>query len=170
MKLYYGRIPQIAEEVIRSLRDNGGIEVTPELVPEAQLDVQGVLREYNRTDRDIGKRAREMSDQGRGSYGRLKRQMAHEANFKIGDEAIDYIVNQLIETFLHSHNVEEIYFDDLELRKRIAVIIKKHTRDADGELDEEVQNRIKNLEKGSVAWDDEYERVMSSLKREKKLD
>ena len=108
MKLYYGRIPQIAEEIVRVLRDTDAIEVTPELVPEAQLDVQGVLREYNRTDRDISKRAREAADQGRGGFGRIKRQMAHEANFKLGDEALDYIVNQLIETFLHSHNIEEI--------------------------------------------------------------
>jgi hypothetical protein len=170
MKLYAGRVNQISEEIVRSLRDKGAIEVLPESLSEAQLDVAGVLREYLRVDRDISQRARELSDQGKGAFGRIKRQLARDASIKVGDEAVDYLVDQLIETFLHSLNVEEIFADDLELRRIMATILKRHTADIEGTLDEEVQNRIKNLERGSVAWDSEYERVMQQLKREKKLD
>lgn len=170
MRLYSGRIRHIAEEVVRALRETGAIDVPLELIPEAELDVEAVLREYLRTERHLTSRAREMADSGRGSFKRLKRQLAYSANFKLGDEGIDYIVNQLIETFLHSHNVEEIYADDLELRRQISVIVKKHTETAEGELDTEVRAQIKNLSEGSIAWDDEYDRVMKKLKHERSLD
>lgn len=170
MKLYSGRIRGIAEEVIRELRASQAIDVTAEGVLEAELDVQGVLREYNRMDRELSTRAREMSDQGKGSYGRIKRQLAGQNNFKTGDEAIDYIVNQLIEVFLHSVHIEEIYVDDFQLRRSMSDIMKKHTQDEEGQLDEKVRSRIKNLSEGGVAWDDEYERVMKRLKHEKGLE
>ena len=170
MKLYAGRIKAISEEVIRELRDSGAIEVLPESVPEAELDAQGVLFEYNRMDRELSNKARDLADQGRGSFGRIKRQLAAQNNFKTGDDGLDYMVNQLIEVFLHSHHIEEIYSDDLELRLAISKIIKKHTEEIEGHLDEKVRNRIKNLNEGSVAWDGEYERIMRKLKKEKKLE
>ena len=170
MKLYAGRIKAISEEVVRDLQDSGAIEVMPESVPEAELDVQGVMFEYNRMDRELSNRARELSDQGRGPFGRIKRQLAAQNNFKTGEEGLDYMVNQLIEMFLHSHHIDEIYADDLELRLAISKIMKKHTEEIEGQLDEKVRNRIKNLNEGSVAWDDEYERVMRRLKKEQKLE
>jgi uncharacterized protein len=170
MKLYHGRIPRIAEDIVRTLVDAELIEVSPENVPEAQLDAESVMREYLRIERDIATRAREMSDQGRGSYGRLRRVLASQADFKGGDEALDYIVNQLIETFMHSSNVEEIFADDLELRRRLSDILKRHTKGLDDELDHEVRARIKNLQEGSDAWEGEYSRVLDQLKRKRKLE
>jgi uncharacterized protein len=170
MKIYYGRIPRIAEDLVRTLVDAELIEVSPELVPEAQLDAESVLREYLRTERDIATRAREISDQGRGSFGAARRALSSQANFKAGDEGLDYIVNQLIETFMHSSNVEEIYADDLELRRRISDILKRHTRGLDDELDQEVRNRIKNLQEGSDAWETEYSRVLGQLKKKRNLE
>lgn len=170
MRLYSGQIPRIAEDVVRALRESEAIEVPLDSVPEAELDVQGVMREYIRTDRDISTRAREMADEGRGSFGRIKRQLAFQSNFKLGDEGLDYVVNQLIETFLHSNHIEEIYADDLDLRLQMSKIIKKHTRDMSEELDHVVRDRIKNLQEGSTAWEDEYERVMGRLKRNRNLE
>jgi hypothetical protein len=170
MRLYAGRITAIAEDMIRTLRDSGAIDVVPESLPEAQLDVEAVLREYVRMDRDLTSRARQLSEEGRGSFGRIKRRLARESGFKLGDEAIDYVVNQLIETFLHSNNIEEVYVEDRELRLQMSPIIKKHTRDMGEELDQDVRKRIRNLEEGSVAWETEYERVMKQLKRQRKLD
>lgn len=170
MKLYSGRIAAISEDIIRSLRNSEAIDVSADLLSEAELDVQGVLREYLRTDRGISQQAREMADAGRGSYSRIKRQLTQRANFKAGDEAIEYIIDQLIEVFLHSSNIEEVYVDDLDLRRQLTVILKKHTRDVDAQLDETVRQRIKNLEEGSVSWDVEYERTMKRLKKEKKLE
>ncbi len=170
MKLYSGRIPRIAEDIVRSLVDAEAIEVHPEAMPEAQLDAESVMREYIRTEREISQRAREMADEGRGSFGRIKRMLAAQSGFKTGDESIDYVVNQLIETFLHSSHVEEVYADDLDLRRRMSVIIKRHTKDLADQLDEQVRSRIQNLQEGSAAWEDEYSRVMSRLKRNRSLE
>jgi hypothetical protein len=129
MRLYTRKIDTIAEEMLKTLREEEAIDVDDQLAPEAILDVQGVLREYIRTDRKLTNKARELSEKGRGSFSRIKRQLSIRNNFKVGDEGIDYIVDQLIETFLHSHHIEEIYADDRELRRTISTIIKKHTKD-----------------------------------------
>ncbi len=52
---------------------------------------------------------------------------------------------------------------------KISKILKKHTRDIEETLDHEVRDRIKNLQEGSTSWEDEYQRVMAQLKRNKKL-
>jgi hypothetical protein len=155
--------------VIRTLRDAKSLEIEPSMVHEAELDVQAVLREYLRSERDINDKARAMSDAGRGSYSSLKQRLAFNAKLKTGEEALDYVIDQMIETFLQSNHIEEIFADDLELRRVIAKILRKHTAETEATLDREVRDRIKNLQEGSVAWDAEYERVMKQMRREKKL-
>jgi hypothetical protein len=154
----------IAEELVRNLVRSDAIEVGPELIPEAELDVQAVLKMYLRTDRDMTTRARELAESGRGSFSSIKKRLAFEANFKLGDEGVDYIVDQLLEAFMMSHNIEEIFADDLELRLQMAKVVKKHTVETENNLDEAVRKKIKNLSEGSVSWDAEYDRVMSRLK------
>jgi hypothetical protein len=170
MRIYGGRIPQIAEDIIRTLRDSEAIEVSPEAVPEAELDVQAVLREYLRAEREISTKARQLSDEGRGAFGRMKKHLAAQSALKVGEEALDYIVDQLIETFMHSHHIEEVFADDRDLRVQLTKLLNKHTKDVDAELDQAVRDRIKNMQEGSVSWDAEYHRVLAQLKRDKKLD
>ena len=38
----------------------------------------------------------------------------------MGDEALDYLLNQVVEMLNHSHNVDEIYVEDIVLRRKIA--------------------------------------------------
>ncbi|MBN1945260.1 MAG: DUF507 family protein [Bradymonadales bacterium] len=168
MKLYAGRVANIAEEIIRSLRDQEAIDVRPEQVQEAELDVQSVLKEYLRVDRDLTNRARALSEEGHGSVGSIKKRLAFDSAFKTGPEAIDYVVDQLLETFMHSTNIDEIYWDDLDLRRHISQIIKRYMEEDETVLEREVRERIKNLTEGSRAWDQEYDRVMQQLMREKK--
>ncbi len=80
-----------------------------------------------------------------------------------------YIINQLIETLLHSNFVEEVYAVDRDIRKRIKPVLVRHMS-MEEELDQEVRDKIKNLEEGSQAWDIEYQKVMGNLKRNKNLD
>lgn len=171
MRLFHGQVPVIAEEIIRTLLRNEELEVVDENVDEAQLDVESVLREFIRMDRELTDRAREMVARsgGQTSIGRVKRQLAKEKHFKVGDEAIDYVIDQLIETFLYSHFVEEVFAEDHEIRKRLAPIIRKYTQ-MEEELDKEVRDKIKNIEEGSQTWDIEYQKVMDNLKRKKNLE
>lgn len=171
MRLYGGQVPVIAEELLRVLVRTGGLEVTDENMPEVELDIQSVLREYIRLDRELTDKARDAmrKNDASSSIGRVKRQLAKEKNVQIGDDAIGYIITQLIEAFLHSMYVEEVYDTDNDLRKKIKPILRRHMS-VDEQLDAEVRDKIKNMEEGSASWDVEYQKVMENIKRTKKLD
>jgi len=49
------------------------------------------------------------------------------------------------------------------LRRKIKDICKKHMQ-LDEAIDQEVRDRIKNLEEGSSAWEVEYAKVLEQIK------
>ena len=165
MKLFTGKIPVIATEIIRTLSAAGDIELND--AKEAQLDVESVLKEQIRMDREITDRAKDELEQKRLPYeqfGKIKRRMAEERDFGVGDESINWITTQLLETFMHSQHVDEVFAEDTVMRRKIREILRKHMA-VDSELDEEVRRRIKNLVEGTATWDVEYTRVMEQMKR-----
>jgi uncharacterized protein len=165
VKLYTGKIPSIASEIIGSFVADKDIEVVD--AHEAQLDVEAVLKEYVRMDREITDKAKDLLDQRKlpyGQFGKLKRGLADERGFALGDESTNWIANQVLETFMQSQHVDEVFADDVSLRKKLKVILQKHMQ-VDEELDEEVRKRIKNLEEGTQTWELEYAKVMEQIKR-----
>lgn len=172
MRLYGGQVPVIAEEILRVLTRTNGLEVAEENMPEVEVDIQSVLREFIRLDRELTERAREVirkSGDNNLTIGRVKRQLAKEKNVQVGEEAIGYIITQLIEAFLHSSFVDEVYDEDNDIRKKVKPILRRHMS-MDEALDREVRDKIKNIEEGGSNWDVEYQRVMENMKRAKKLD
>jgi hypothetical protein len=170
MKLYSGKVPQVAGEIVRSLAEAGDIEVSD--ANEAQLDVEAVLKEYLRMERELTDKAKDVLDQKKlpyGQFGKVKRSLAEEREFGIGEEATLWIANQVMETFMHSAHVEEVFADDVTLRKKMRDILKKHMA-VDEELDEEVRRRIKNLAEGTQTWEIEYAKVMEQMKRKHGLE
>ena len=170
MKLYQGKIPAVAEEIIRTLAETGDIEVSD--ANEAQLDVEAVLKEYLRMDREISDKAKDLMEQRKlpyGQFGKLKRSLADEREFGTGEEATGWIANQVLETFMHSRHVEEVFADDATMRKKMRDILRKHMM-VDEELDEEVRRRIKNLAEGTQTWEIEYAKVMEQVKRKHGLE
>ncbi|MFT4703172.1 MAG: hypothetical protein ACI81R_000861 [Bradymonadia bacterium] len=171
MRLYSGRFALIASELVKALIDSELLDIEPEKIEEAEKDVIGVLREYQRMDRELSQRARDMTvGEGRGAELRSKRRLAKDKNFRIGDDSLEYIVEQMIEVFLASPSIEEIYGDDRELRSKITPVVKKHTASQDDEVDVEVRSKIKNLQEGSTAWEVEYERALNRVKRNRGLE
>ena len=136
------------------------------------MDVQAVLKEYIRVDREITEKAKDMLQKKNLPYeqfGKIKRALAGEKAFGLGDEALEWMTTQMIESFMQSPHIEEIYVDDSILRKRMSDILKKHMQ-VDEELDEEVRRRIKNLEEGTSTWEVEYSKVLDQIKRNRGLD
>jgi hypothetical protein len=165
VKLYTGKIPTIASEIITSLVSASDIEVVD--AHEAQLDVEAVLKEYVRMDREITDKAKDTLDQRKlayGQFGKVKRALADERGFALGEEATNWIANQVLETFMQSQHIDEVFAEDVVLRKKLKDILKKHMQ-VDEELDEEVRKRIKNLEEGTATWELEYAKVMEQIKR-----
>lgn len=171
MRLYAAQVPIIAREIVRGLLDAEYIELEDGAEEEAELDAAGVLREYIRVERDIGRQARESTvGEAPGAEQREKRRLAKAKNFKLGEDALEYIQGQVIEMFLQSNNVAEVFADDRQMRVVIAAVMKKHARDRSDELDIEVRSKLKNLEDGSSAFNIEYEKAMAQVKRIKGLE
>lgn len=164
MKLYAGKIDTISNEIITRLTTDGDVDVVER--GEAELDVASVLKEYIRVDRELTERAKdilEIRGLGYSHFGRTKRGLAEKSDFGLGDESVTWIINQLLETFMQSRHFEEIYCDDATIRRKSREILKKHMMVED-ELDQEVRQRIRNIEEGTNAWDIEYSRVLDQMK------
>lgn len=165
MRLYSGKIPTIANETVRKLVDAGDIET--DNAAEVELDVEAVLKEYLRLDRELTDKAKDLMEQ-RGlpysQFGRIKRTMAEEKDFGLGEESINWIITQIIENFMHSANVDEIFAEDASLRRTMRDILRKHMA-IDDEIDLEVRQRIRNMEEGTAAWEVEYSRALGQIKK-----
>jgi uncharacterized protein len=170
MKLYPGKVDTIAAEIIHRLVDEGDVEVSNRA--EAQLDVASVLNEYLRVDKELTERAKdilEIRGLGFSAFGRTKRQLAEQREFGLGEEGIIWICNQLNEIFMSSAHIDEIFADDTTLRRKLKDILRKHMA-VDEELDQEVRQKIKNLQEGTSAWELEYNRVMEQMKKKHGLE
>lgn len=172
MRLYSGKIVPISEEVVDTLTKEGDIEVLGDERDEAALDVQAVLKEYLRAEREIGEEARDLITK-RGldhtAFGRTKRKLAEGRGFGLGEDAIGWIADQLLDMMMHSVHVEEVFAEDHEIRAKIARVLRRHMS-TDEDLDREVRRRIKNLQEGTDSWDIEYQKVQATLRRLQKLE
>ena len=169
MKLFSGKVGIISAEITKVLVDEGDIET--DSPGEVELDVQAVLKEYIRTDRELTEQAKDICERkgmSFSSYPKVKRRLAEQRKFVVGDDAIDYIMDQLIRTFMHSQFVEEIYSEDHELKRRMRTVLKRHTEIED-EIDQEARAKIKNLEEGTRDWEIEYARAMAQVKKRRGL-
>ncbi len=169
MRIYSGKIPTMAQELLAALLADGDIEIESE--EEVRLDFEAVLKEYLRRDRkvlDEAKNRMEREGLSYGLLGKIKSQVARDMGFPNRDEQLPYLVEQVMTMLFHSNNVVEVYGEDHVLRKKITSVIKRHTN-LDDDLDKEVRSKIKNLSEGTASFEIEYERVMEQIKRRKGL-
>ncbi|MEO7092886.1 MAG: DUF507 family protein [Polyangiales bacterium] len=167
MRLFSSKVPVIAAEVVRKLVAEKDLET--ESPAEVERDVEAVLNEYLRLEREVTTKTKELMD-GRklppSEFGRVKKSVAEQRGLKVGDEIIDYLLDQIVEAYLYSNNVEEVFASDLDLRRKMAPILKRHMLVED-ELDKEVRGRLKHVEEGTPAWEIEYSKTLELLKRAK---
>jgi hypothetical protein len=167
MRLFSSKVPVIAAEVVRKLVAEKDLET--ETPAEVERDVEAVLNECLRLEREVTTKTKELMD-GRklppSEFGRVKKSVAEQRGLKVGDEVIDYLLDQIVEAYLYSNNVEEVFASDLDLRRKMAPILKRHMLVED-ELDKEVRGRLKHVEEGTPAWEIEYGKTLELLKRAK---
>jgi hypothetical protein len=170
MRLYAGKIPSIAAEIVKVLLDEEELSVYDR--GEAELDVQAVLKEYLRLEREVTDKAKDLLQKRNLPYeqfGKVKRQVAAEKGFGLGEEGLDWMTTQMIESFMQSPHVEEVFADDATLRKWMTDILKRNMQ-IDEEIDAEVRRRIKNLEEGTATWEVEYQKALDQIKKNRHLD
>jgi uncharacterized protein len=171
MKIYRGKIRPISEEIVKNLIAEGDIEVAPEEVEEVILDIEAIIKEYIRLDEEINRQARDLLQQKSMSYtefGKIKRELAEEKKFEIGDRAIYWIGSQILECFMVNSRIDEVYSEDWVMRKKIAQIFNTNLG-LDEQIDKEARARIKNIVEGTPEWDIEYRKVFDQIARKKGL-
>jgi hypothetical protein len=167
MRLFASKVTPIASEITRALLAAGDIE--SEAPKEVEADIESVLRSYLTTEKEVNDKTRELLERtGRGNehFHRVRKEIAESKGIKVGDETLDHLLDQVVEIFHHSRHVAEIYPEDVELRRKMAPIFKKHML-VDDALDAEVRAQLKHVREGSSTWDVEYARVLEQVKRKK---
>src|SRR5215471_10923571 len=129
MRLYPKVIPIISRESVQRLMQDGDIEVEPLRIADAEMDLSAIMREYLANEERVNQATREALERRGYDYSKfnqVKREMADVRGFKMGDEGIEYVINQMIEFLLISRNVDE-------------------------EIDREARARLKHLQEGTSA-------------------
>jgi hypothetical protein len=171
MRLYPKVIPLLSRETIQVLTQDGDIEVEPMRIADAEMDLSAIMREYLANEERVNQATREALERRGYDYSKfnqVKREMADVRGFKMGDEGIEYVINQMIEFLLISRNVEEVYAADNILRQKIFAVMKKHL-DVDEEIDKEARSRLKHLQEGTSAFDIEYNKTVEQIRRARGL-
>jgi hypothetical protein len=169
MRLHSAKVPQIAAEMLKAITADNDIETgSPK---EVQLDIEAVLNQYVRDEQEISDKARDMlatRNLPPTELGKMKRLIADERGVKLGDDAIDYLLDQLVEMLMHSANVDEVFAEDVDLRRKMREPLRKQAS-IEEELQAEVRGRLKHVQEGTSVWEVEYRRMMEDIKRRKGL-
>ena len=169
MRLRPARIPAIAAEMVKALTADQSIEcVDPS---EVANDLESVLNEYVRAEQQITEQAKDMLARRQlpnTELGKLRRLLAEERKVKLGDEATDYLLDQLVEMLMYSNNVEEVYAEDWELRRRMREPLREEEL-VEERLQQEVRSRLRHVQEGTSLWEVEYRRMLDDIKRRKGL-
>src|ERR1700760_1069648 len=160
MRLYSVKVSAIASEVVRALLASKDIEA--EQPKEVEADIVAVLNQYLNDEREVNDRAKEILERtGKPNteYSRVRALAAEEKGIKVGDETLDYLLDQVVEMLMHSANVEEVFVEDVELRRKMATVFKKHMA-VDSSLDADVRAQLRHVKEGSREWEGEHARVL----------
>lgn len=167
MKLYRSRMPTIAHAVVERLCNESDIEVQPENREEAERDIVAILDTFTRRDQDLHEKVRESMEQ-RGlpydQYGKVRKQVAEQWDHPLGDEVERYLSRQIVENFMISRFVEEVYSEDRELYKKILDTMKANDVDENA-LRVEARERIKNVQEGSVDYENALSRSLKEVRK-----
>ena len=171
MRLYPKLVPILAREIVQRLTQDKDIEVEPIRVSDAEMDLSAIMREYLANEERVNQATREALER-RGydssKFSQVKREMADVRGFQLGDDGIEFVINQMLEFLLVSRSVEEVFSDDSTMRPKILQIMKKHL-DVEDEIDREARGRLRHLQEGTGAFEVEYQKIVDQIRRARGL-
>ena len=173
LRLHRAQVSKLSQSLVALLTEQSQyVEVGDGLDEEFRKDIDSVLISYVKTDRRITDVARSIIEERGEEYNtlyRVKKDLAKRENFGLGDEAPGYIAEQLIRGFMHSPNVEEIYAPDHQIRALIIPELRSAMSNQRN-IQKEVEQRLKHLERGSTDWEDQFQLISARLKEKYNLD
>ena len=169
MRLYKGRIPPIASAVVKALVANNDIET--QSPKQVEHDIEAVLKTYLEAERQVNEEARDLMQSRKlapHELGRIKRLVAERKGIAIGDDTLDYLLDQIVAVLMYSEAVEEVFVEDVDLRRRMAPIFKQEMA-VEEQLERETRAQLGHVQEGTRTWEVEYRRVMEEIRRRKGL-
>src|SRR6187549_788743 len=169
MRLHSAKVPEISHLMVHALTSSGDIET--ESPKEVELDVQAVLNQFISDEQEVSDKAKDVLAQRglpQSELGRIKKLLADERKIKLGDDAIDYLLDQLVEMLMHSANVDEIFAEDFVLRRKMRDPLRRQFAE-DEEIEQQIRGQLKHVQEGSAVWEVEYRRMTEEIKRRKGL-
>jgi len=148
-----------------------GKDIETESPNEVQADIEAVLNQYVQDEKNVQERARDMiaaRGLSQNELPRIRKLVADEKHIKLGDDAIDYLLDQLVEMLMHSANVDEVFSEDYELRRKMRDPLRKQLAEEQA-LEAEVRGHLRHVQEGTGLWEVEYRRMMEDIKRRKGL-
>ncbi len=171
MRLYRSQVPRIAEDIIDTLALEGDIVVEQSDRDDAIQDIRAIMEEYLRQEGKVVQRTREFMERNNVTYdqfGKIKSRVSDDLNHPTGDDGIRWIAGQILENFMISRYIAEVFGEDRLMRKTLMKLFRKHLID-EADLDREVRARLKNLRPGTEKWEIEYRRVLEEVRRKRNL-
>jgi len=163
------KVTDIAREMLQLLQQSELIET--DVPREVQLDLEAVLNQYIKTEQELITRTRQTLE-SRGltnkDFGRVLQSLADQKGVKVGEEALDYLLEQLLAMVLSSTNIEEIYGEDHEIRRQLRIPLRKLTEQRE-KVEKEVRSQVRPAAEGSPVWEIEYNRMMEDIHRRRGL-
>ncbi len=169
MKLHSARVPQMAAEMLDGILKAKDIET--DAPAEVRADIEAVLNQYIRDELAVTEKAKDLVAQRslpQTEFSRIKKLVADERKIKLGDDGVDYLLDQLVEMLMHSGNVEEVFAEDYELRRKMREPLRKQLAEEQSLVDE-VRGQLKHVQEGTGLWEVEYRRMMEDVRRRKGL-
>jgi hypothetical protein len=169
MRLYQGRIAPIASAIVKALVSNDEIET--EAPKDVEADIEAVLKTYLDAERQVNEEAKDLMQARKlapHELGRIKRLVADKKGIAIGDDTLDYLLDQIVAMLMYSNAVEEVFVEDVDLRRRMAPILKREMA-VDEQLEQETRARLRHVQEGTRTWEVEYQRVIEDIRRRKGL-
>ena len=118
MRLYRKIIPKIAREIVRTLHSKAEVEVEDGRMDEAELDLAAVMVEYmNEEERIVAETKETMARRGfsQERFSQVKKSLAEARGFKLGDDGVEYVLDQMQEALFSSKNIAEVYADGMKI-------------------------------------------------------
>jgi len=169
MRLYQGRITPIASAIVKALVSNDEIET--EAPKDVEADIEAVLKTYLDAERQVNDEAKDLMQARKlapHELGRIKRLVADKKGIAIGDDTLDYLLDQIVAMLMYSNAVSEVFVEDVDLRRRMAPILKREMA-VDEQLEQETRARLRHVQEGTRTWEVEYQRVIEDIRRRKGL-
>lgn len=167
MKLYRARVPAIAHAIMERLVNDGDVEVTAEGRAEAETDIVAIMESYLKRDQDLREQVRnemERKNMPYDQYNRARTDVANQWNHPTGNEVEKFLSRQIIENFMITPSIEEVFGDDREMFRKIIDTLKTFDVDETA-LRAEAEERIKNVAEGSVERQDALNRALRDVRK-----